>query len=47
MAETTIKMTRSDALQVIKRSIELGKLENAMAILDSMIEQEKERENDG
>ncbi len=45
MGDTTIQMKRSDALELIKRSIELGKLENAIAILDSIIEQEKIEES--
>ena len=46
MADTTIKMSRSDALTVVKRSIELGKLDNALAIIDSLINQEKEIEKE-
>ena len=43
---TTVSMKRSDALVIVKRSIEVGKLDNAIAILDSLIEQEKEIEKD-
>lgn len=46
MGQTTIQMKRSDALMVVKRSLELGKIENALAILNSLIEQEEELEKD-
>ena len=40
----TIDMKLSEALTVVKRSIEMKNLENALAILESIIEQQKEIE---